>query len=264
MGARSARGSLTATLSDGHSPGEVYKIDQTIGKTSKVITISYHAASAGQKLIIRYTIDKLYPDKHSWISLEAATLQGNGAKITGTSNIVNSYVNLSSEGTIDWMHWGRTDATTIDRKANVTPPKISLFKPLDKTNPSPTNINGSYFSWNDGTPVEFVDNTNTGLRVFRVDRGFEFYVPASLSPRTLKIYLGAKAAAGIFEASVNNAYYSTIINQTSGQSNHVITLNFQSEYKNSNTYLRVRYRVGTNYLPDFKSRITLSAATLSE
>ena len=58
------------------------------------------------------------------IALLLALAIGAGAAragtLTGSVGAAPSTVNLTSEGATDWIHWGRTTTTAVDRKAGVT------------------------------------------------------------------------------------------------------------------------------------------------
>src|SRR5439155_15762060 len=41
----------------------------------------------------------------------------------------NSVVDLTAQGTLDWVHWGLSSTTSVDRKASVTP-RIGSFTPI--------------------------------------------------------------------------------------------------------------------------------------
>src|SRR5262245_6596454 len=91
-----------------------------------------------------------------------------GALLAGSFNSIPSgtVVNLSSEGRLDWVHWGLLDATSVDRKAGVLP-QISEFTLLS-ARPSSSfaywfgdNANG--YAWSDGTPTPAEPDTTTGV-----------------------------------------------------------------------------------------------------
>src|SRR6266487_4040624 len=79
-----------------------------------------------------------------------------------SSITAGNVVNLTSEGEIDWVHWGLYTETSLDRKAGVLP-QISDFTLLDA--PSgfafvfqfSDNENG--YSWSDGSPTPSVNDT---------------------------------------------------------------------------------------------------------
>ncbi len=154
----------------------------------------------------------------------AATLTGSFSSIPK-----GTVINLSAAGPVDWVHWGLYTATSLDRKAGVTP-QISDFIPLDNTNGGVSiyqfsdNYNG--YAWSDGTPTATVTNTTTGVWAYgspAVESGFEISVPADTTVRTLKVYVGAFAAEGLFTASLSDgsaAPYNdfSLSNKTNGPS----------------------------------------------
>src|SRR6187402_52495 len=80
-----------------------------------------------------------------------------------------SVVDLTSEGKIDWVHWGLHTDSSLHRKAGVTP-LISDFVRQDASNgfshiyQYADNYNG--YSWGDGVPETAVTNTPTGVWAF--------------------------------------------------------------------------------------------------
>jgi hypothetical protein len=73
-GALDAKGRLEARLSDGSVPYVGY-IDSQAALKYKVFTIDFKAASAGQALTIKFTVDKAYDADAGDISLQAAALK---------------------------------------------------------------------------------------------------------------------------------------------------------------------------------------------
>ena len=121
-----------------------------------------------------------------------------GPMLSGTFAGIDSgsVVDLSSEGAIDWVHWGLYTETSLDRKAGVAL-QISDFALLD----SPTGFAYVYqlsdnvigYSWNDGTPTAVVTNTTTGVWAYgtpQTGSGFQISAPADTASRTLKVYVG--------------------------------------------------------------------------
>ncbi|MEM7220376.1 MAG: putative Ig domain-containing protein [Pseudomonadota bacterium] len=130
--------------------------------------------------------------------------QGFGGTLTGTGGTPPDPVNLTLEGTTDWIHMGRNSvASEINRKNNV-PQLITPFAPFNDANPFATN-NRSDYTWTDGTPTAQDTSDNKGLRVLTINKGFQFSVPAGLSDRTLKVYISAQDAIGEFRASLSDA-----------------------------------------------------------
>jgi len=185
----------------------------------------------------------------------AGTLTGGVAAAPATTN-------LTTEGTLDWVHWGLTTATDVDRKAGVVA-QISDFSALGGASPARGVNDTAGFTWSDGTPTVAKTNTRTAVRVFDPDRGFEFTVPADTAVRTLKVYVGAKDVGGTLEARLSDgsaALFSTQIDSFEGKSSHLVTLNYQAA--SDGKLLTVRYFMYSK--PLSIGWISLESATLPQ
>jgi hypothetical protein len=145
-----------------------------------------------------------------------------GAALNGSFATVPtaSVVNLTTEGRIDWVHWGLYTETSLDRKANVEP-QISDFTPVDATNgfvlvyQFADNANG--YSWSDGTPTTSVTNSTTGVWAYGtplIGSGFQISAPADTATRTLKVFVGAFKARGQLEAYLSDGSANAYINSS--------------------------------------------------
>ena len=194
----------------------------------------------------------------------AASLTGSFASIPQGAD-----VNLTAEGSLDWVHWGLYTETSLDRKAGATP-LISDFTILDATNgyayvyQFADNYNG--YSWNDGTPTASVTNTPTGVWAYGVplrNTGFQFTVPADTTLRTLRVYVGAFAARGELEASLSDnsasAYSnSSLANMGNGPSG-VYSISYAAQ--SAGQTLTIKWTLTMQTRPD--ANVTLQAAALS-
>ena len=142
---------------------------------------------------------------HGAMLAQGAALNGSFATVPAAS-----VVNLTTQGRIDWVHWGLYTETSLDRKAGVAP-QISDFALLDATNGFAfayqfgDNANG--YSWNDGTPTPAVTNTTTGVWSYGtplIGSGFKITAPADTATRTVKVYVGAFKARGQLEAHLSD------------------------------------------------------------
>ena len=161
--------------------------------------------------------------------------------LVGNSAIPTSKVNLTREGSADWIHWGLNNESGINRKFGVVP-QISNYISINDA-VAPQGINSlTVYSWVDGAPTIKVSNTKTGLRAYKVNKGFSFTVPADTTNKTLKVYVGVKSGNGLFEASLSDGgttIFRERIDQISGITSRVITLDFKSA--SANQVLTVRY-----------------------
>ena len=163
-----------------------------------------------------------------------------GPALSGAFSSISagSVVNLSTEGEIDWVHWGLFTETSLDRKSGVLA-QISDFTLQDASNgyayvyQFADNANG--YTWSDGAPNAAITNTTTGVWAYGVPQigsGFKITAPADTATRTLKVYVGAYAARGKLEAFLSDGsatgYTNTslfnIVNGPSG----VYTLNYSA------------------------------------
>jgi hypothetical protein len=122
-------------------------------------------------------------------------------------------VDLSAEGAIDWMHWGRSTVLDVDRKAGTN--KNYIGASLG----SVTRF-GSYTTsmlWVDGTPTASA-TTTSGVYAGSVGDRFTFTVPASQTTRTLSLYLIIDRGTSKITASLSDgsamAYTDTVTNNS--------------------------------------------------
>ncbi len=112
-------------------------------------------------------------------------------KVLGASEEAPWRVNLTSEGTEDWVHWGLNDVKAVDRKSHVN--EISDL----------TVTGASFESWTNGFPVRSIwselesanAGTNTGLWFNGVGGRYSFTAPADTDERTLKVYAAGLSGA---------------------------------------------------------------------
>jgi hypothetical protein len=113
---------------------------------------------------------------------------------------VPSRVNLSGEGSRDWVHWGEQSTFSLERRED------GDFQILEGPPTAPRFRHGfsrQLFSWNDGSPVENSDGTPTGIRTCGKGNGFTISAPAGTSTRTLRLYVGALAGRGKLTARLS-------------------------------------------------------------
>src|SRR6266545_3724289 len=85
-----------------------------------------------------------------------------GGSLSGDVAFPAANVNLTTEGTSDWAHWGLLSATSFDHKAGV-PQRISIFTKIGTNNAQQYANYYAAFSWSDGTPTAATNDTATGV-----------------------------------------------------------------------------------------------------
>jgi hypothetical protein len=204
-------------------------------------TVSASCAGAGSSAIFNLT------------NLAPAPVAGVGL-LTGIGDSSSTAVNLTAQGTTDWVHWGDGFLT---RKAGVNP-QISDYT-LIGTGPvfSYTNDPRS-IGWTDGVPIPGATNNN-GLYVNFQQNGFAFTVPAGNSTGILSVHVGGWFSAGTFTAHLSDQSAPDFIdttNYTAGQYDRNYTLTYNAA--SAGQTLTISWVVAGN-----GSNVTLNGAALS-
>lgn len=175
--------------------------------------------------------------------------------VSVTAAPVPAVVDLSSEGGQDWMHWGLTDATSVNRRRGA-----SAIKDLGGTPRGRYDNNPQLYTWTGGSPANTATRTPTGVYTCGQGATFTLRVPASPTTRTLRVYAGLWMAAGRLTVTVPGAATAT---QTLENRNAISTARFDIRYKAAaGTELTVTWTATAVYHPTC-GNIDLQAATLS-
>jgi hypothetical protein len=172
-------------------------------------------------------------------------------------------VDLTSEGTGDWIHWGARTNVIVNRKADVGA-QISDFTVIGENLVERFGDNYTGFSWSDGTPTVRITNTTTGVYVPGVTNGFELTVPADLTNRTIKLYVGLYAAQGRLQAWLSDfsarAYANFSLSNFTGNAYGLYTLTYAAA--SAGQFLKIRYMAPIVFDQDY-GNVTLQAASLN-
>ncbi|KAF0190380.1 MAG: Steryl-sulfatase [Gammaproteobacteria bacterium] len=170
-------------------------------------------------------------------------------------------VNLTAAGTADWIHWGLSGASSINRKAGVNP-RIGNYTSLGAAPArfqAPTGARVAY-SWSDGTPTASSSSTTAGLFFTGTGNGYTLNLPADTNTRTLQLYVGGSMAKGELRATLSDgsaAPYVTVIDSPGGVIDRLVTVTYSAA--TAGQALTVRYVLLDDY---GTGNITLSAAAL--
>ena len=198
----------------------------------------------------------------SWAAPLDIFVYGSGGTQTSSVAAPPPAVNLTSEGTADWTHWGLVTKKSFDAK-NLVRRKISNFTALG-TNPVQSYMdNPIAFSWSDGTPTAVVSGTTTGVLITGVTNGFLLTAPADSNPRQLKVYVGGYGAQGEFQAWLSDfsapPFGDTSISNIFGVSDAVYSINYTAA--SADQQLIVVYRA-LGLFDQAYGNISLQSATL--
>jgi hypothetical protein len=186
-------GSLTATVTTNSSG---LATAPTLTANSQAGSYSILASTAGVSIPASF-------------SLTNTPLVAVGGSITGSGNSSAANVNLSSEGIVDWVHWGDTP---LVRKAGVSA-QIGNYTIVGTGPALNYNNDPRLLNWTDGAPVT-ASADNNGIYVNSVQNGFSFTVPADTNPRTLIVHVGGWFSGGTLTAHISDQSASDYVDVT--------------------------------------------------
>jgi hypothetical protein len=193
-------------------------------------------------------------------------VSGPGGSIVGSlavPTLLPSAVNLTTEGSRDWVHWGLATNALLNRKTEVVPQISDLVK-IGTNALEIYDDNYTAFSWTDGTPTAAAGDVRRGVYVTGITNGFSLTLPADTTTRTAKIYVGLYGAQGNFQAWLSDysgeAYANTSLSNFFGNAYGVYTLTYAAA--SSGQTLHIRYRSLKLFDQDF-GNVTLQAVTLT-
>ena len=264
-----ASASLSGTANDDGLPNPPATLMTTWSKVSGAGTVSFANANALNTTATFsttgvYVLRLTAGDGALTATDDVPVTVNNNSNSTGTLSVGSNTpanVNLATEGTADWAHWGLTSANSFNHKNGVTQ-QISNYTKIGSGTIQRYTNNPNSYSWTGGTPTATATNTLTGLYITGVNNGFQITVPADTTQKTLRIYVGLWAAGGRFEASLSDGSAATFVDtslvNSGGTSNRVYTINYQAGSPGQSLIIKWT----TNTVFNNWSNITLQAATL--
>ena len=148
--------------------------------------------------------------------------------LTIATGAVPGTVDLSAEGSRDWVHWGQQSTFSLERDKN------GGFAILEGAPTAPRfrhALSPQQFAWTGGDPVDHTDGTTTGIRTCGKGNGFSISAPAGDTTRTLKLYVGVISGKRTLSAklSTGSATASATLQQKDGTFHTaVLTLRYRA------------------------------------
>jgi hypothetical protein len=194
--------------------------------------------------------------------------------LNGSSHVAPGAVNLTREGTMDWIHWGLKDKGSVTRKAGGG----NLFSELTQEGPGHFDATSGCpngITWTDGAPEQEVHETHAGVWWNNAGTSVSFTVPADTKARVLKLYVaGIEGAGGSLTASLSDnsapAFVSKLWNGNTGngdwapipdQFNAVYEIHFRAALPNQK--LTIKWSLASDPNP-FNAQCRMQAATLAQ
>ena len=183
-------------------------------------------------------------------------------QLTSYVSSVPAAVNLTSEGTLDWVHWGIGPASDyMNRKSGVTP-LISTFTHLGGYGYNNFGSNPTGYTWFDGVPMTRYQNVTSGIATYTDNNGFQISVAAGTATRTLRLYMSIGDTRCNFSTSLSGNHTLTytdtsFYNPTGNTRVGVYTITFRADTNNQTLTVAFTQMnsIGAGY-------ITIQAATL--
>lgn len=179
--------------------------------------------------------------------------------LTVTQSGAPSNVDLTAEGTLDWIHWGLRSPGSINRKAGGARAIADEggTGPRERSDTRPHT-----FSWRDGAPDGAVANTPTCIYAIGLDSGFRFSVAAAAQTRTLRLYAGVLRSEGRLEVSLPGAGLTRTATLASAEQFGSLTKQFTITFRApAGGRLQVRWVV-TKIYNQYGADVSMQAATL--
>jgi hypothetical protein len=125
-------------------------------------------------------------------------------ELLGATQAAPAGVDLSAEGTLDWVHWGLADKTSLNRKAGAHLLDEKLAKQgsgyCDRSPGCSISI-----AWTGGAPTAQAKDSHTGLWWNGPGTSQSFTAAADTTERILRVYVsGIEGAAGTLTATLSD------------------------------------------------------------
>ncbi len=259
---------LNGTATDDGLPNPPATLTTTWSQVSGPGTVSFGNANALNTTanfslagiyILRLTADDGFVASSDDLRVTVNVL-GAGGSLTGSSLNPGSVVDLTSEGTEDWVHWGLTGPTSFDHKNGVLS-QISDYSNIGNIAAHSYTGNPTTYQWTDGTPTGSA-NTDSGVFTYEVGNGFQIVVPADTFDRTLRLHVGVWSAGGRLEASLSDGSASPFVDTSLVNQSAVGSAIYSLTYRaaSNGQSMIIRWTVDSSFHP--VGNVTLQAATL--
>lgn len=183
--------------------------------------------------------------------------------MTATPLTTAQAILLTPQGTRDWVHWGYTLATDIDRKVGGNA-QIGDFAVVGSGTPTLYTDNIVGFNWTDGTPHLTSGGAQTsGLYLAKLNSGFRLTVPADMTKRTLYLYVGGYHSTGRLTALLSDASAPDVSDDTHGNATGKYTIQYTFNFAalTSGQSLLITWVQESG---DVNGNVTLQAAALAD
>jgi parallel beta-helix repeat protein len=183
----------------------------------------------------------------------AASTAGGGVLTGSVSSAANS-VNLTLEGTTDWVHWSNG---SLIRKSGVTP-QLDNFSVLGSGTAGSYSNDPRTVTWSDGSPAS-TGTDQGGVEIGPASTGFSVTAPAGPTSHTVVVHVGGWASSGTLTAHLSDGSAPDFVDttpQASGQFDRNYTLTYSAASAGATLTIEWQQNGGTT------GNVTLGAVAL--
>jgi hypothetical protein len=275
---------LAAVLLDGTGSSDAedgqaltYSWTQTAGPVQVTLldadqaTASFNAPAVESGTNLLLTFKLTVTDSGSLTAEDSVDVTIDAAgHIIGSAAPAPYHVDLTQEGTLDWASFGYYTANSFISKMSGTN-ELSNYTQIGTVTPLQSAGNPAAFSWTDGDPDDAnhnpADQTRNRVRFAdaTVNEGIKLTVPADVTDKILKVYLGAYSHKGKVTVRLANdpgvtPYTISLDSPHEDQDAWVVTILFGAA--SGGDQLEFEYTVEADTGSAAGGHINLAAATL--
>ncbi|WP_232050173.1 hypothetical protein [Actinoplanes sp. OR16] len=116
------------------------------------------------------------------------------------SSVPDEGVDLSAEGTIDWVHWGEQGTYALERNANGG---FAILEGTPGADRRRHTESPERYRWTGGSPLATGKGVTSGVQACDDGGGFTLSAPAGTRDSTLRLYVGVLAGRGKLQVSLS-------------------------------------------------------------
>jgi hypothetical protein len=219
--------------------------------TATAFTANGQAAT----FIVTAGVTGLTPASFNLTNTAAVTGGGAAGSLYGSADSMASAMDLTAEGTGDWVHWGDG---SLNRKSGVSS-QLSNYASVPSGSPLTYDNDLRPMSWSDGSPTASATNNRNGLYRSGIGNGFSFTAPATTAVLSLKVHVGGWNSGGTLTAHLSDnsaADFVDIAPAATGQYDRNYLLTYQAGAPGQT--LTVTWKMSSG-----NGNVTLNAAALA-
>jgi len=190
--------------------------------------------------------------------VSATPAAGGSGSLSGSSTTSTTAVNLTTEGTTDWIHFGNGAVPGIDRMSSGGS-LISAYTVVGTGGANSYGNDPRPVSWTNGTPNTSGTNNLGGVYIAGVNNGFSITAPADTTQRTLVVHVGGWSSTGTVTAHLSDGSAADFNNTAAGNLSAQYDVNYTLIYKagSAGKTLTVTWKMASG-----TGNVTINAAAL--